>query len=72
MTVSNDVTHLSSGAQMPVGCGDSVSPTVCVAVSDCLSLSTHVCLDLKGHLAPFLGWLAGPETIERQDGQVQR
>lgn len=56
---------------MPSSCGDSVRPTVCVAVSGYSSLSTHICLDLNGRLAPFLGWLAGPETTEGQDGRFR-
>lgn len=56
---------------MPSSCGGTVRPTVCVAVSDYSSLSTYICLDLKGHLAPFLGWLAGPETTEGQDGRFR-
>lgn len=38
-----------------------------VAVSDCVSLPTHVCLGPKGHLAPFLGWLAGLEATSGQN-----
>lgn len=59
MTVSDRVTHLSPGvlAQMPSSSGDSVRLTVCVTVSDCISLPTHVCLGPKGHLAPFQGWV---------------
>lgn len=41
--------------------------TDCVAVSDCVSLPTHVCLGPKGHLAPFLGWLAGLEVTSGQN-----
>lgn len=51
------------------GCGgDSVRVTVCVAVSDCISLPTHVCLGPKGHLAPYQGWLAGLEATVGQGG----
>lgn len=46
--------------------------TVCVAVSDCLSLPTHVCLGPKGHLVPFLGWLVGLEATQGRDRQDQR
>lgn len=56
---------------MPVAIG-TLRPTVCVAVSDCISLPTHVCLGPKGHLAPFLGWLVGPEATQGQDRQYQR
>lgn len=49
-----------------------VKPAVCLAVSDCVSLPTRVCLGPQGHLAPFLGWLAGLEATVGQDRQVQR
>lgn len=69
--MSNSVKYLSPGAQTPVAVG-TLRPTVCVAVSDCISLPTHVCLGLEGHLAPFLGWLVGPEATQGQDRQDQR